>query len=188
MTQRKKTHLNIWLVTGSLSVRKKAKALQITTTNLAFCNVFLVTKEEFVVDLRRFLQKLSQHVVTYIFAMIKELSKKMSQKVANQENDIKYCRKLVHRIVLTNQICRRVCLLSTMNFLLPLRFMFSHMTIFYHHKFIVQNLVNTYLNSLIKTPITICFGPSKPTSGCYLKNIERGKKEVTKIEKKGKAA
>ena len=74
-----------------------------------------------------------------------------------------------------------------MNFLLPLRFMFSHMTIFYRHKFIVQNLVNTYLNSLIKTPITICFGPSKPTSGCYLKNRERGKKEVTKIEKKGKA-
>jgi len=62
------------------------------------------------------------------------------------------------------------------------------MTIFYRHKFIVQNLVNTYLNSLIKTPITICFGPSKPTCGCYLK-IEKGvKKEVTKIEKKGKAA
>jgi len=66
--------------------------------------------------------------------------------------------------------------------------MFLYMTIFYRHKFIVQNLVDTYLNSLIKTPITICFGPSKPTSGCYLKNIERGKKEVTKIEKKGKAA
>jgi hypothetical protein len=64
------------------------------------------------------------------------------------------------------------------------------MTIFYHLKFIVQNLVNTYLNSLIKTPITICFGPGKPTSiccGCYLKNRERGKKEVTKIEKKGRA-
>ena len=74
-----------------------------------------------------------------------------------------------------------------MNFLLPLRFMFSHMTIFCRHKFAVQNLVNTYLNSLIKTPITICFGPSKPTSSCYLKNRERGKKEVTQIEKKGKA-
>ena len=75
-----------------------------------------------------------------------------------------------------------------MNFLLPLRFMFSHMTIFYHHKFIVQNLVDTYLNSLIKTPITICFGPSKPTSGCYLKNRERGKKRSHQNREKGKAA
>jgi hypothetical protein len=58
--------------------------LTYTTTNIAFCNVFLVTKEEFVVDLRRFLLKLSQHVVTYIFGTIKELSQKTSQKKTSQ--------------------------------------------------------------------------------------------------------
>jgi hypothetical protein len=68
--------------------------------------------------------------------------------------------------------------------------MFLHMTIFYHRKFIVQNLVNTYLNSLIKTPITICFGPGKPTSiccGCYLKNRERGKKRSHQNREKGES-
>ena len=62
-----------------------------------------MTREGFVVDLRRFLYKLSQDVVALCFCDAKRIVKEnVAKNDENQENDIKNRRKLVIEIVLTN--------------------------------------------------------------------------------------